>query len=189
MMTGLGRFVVATLCGLVLAGMVHIGAILAMPYFAEQDALSRLRATAASSNAEIIEANGESWLPTPDPAMAVGACAYNLEEGPLRVSARTRGLFQSISLHGRGGGVYYALTDKAAVRGALDLVVMTQRQLDQTLALEDEDEPSRDVRIVAPNRTGFVIVRVLAAYPSQRPEAAEAVRGVACTTDPLPNES
>jgi uncharacterized membrane protein len=188
-MTETGRFVVATLCGLVLAAMVHIAAILAMPYLAQADALSRLRATATSSNAEIIDADGTSWLPLPDPAMLVGACAYNLDEGPLRVSARTRGMFQSVSLHGRGGGIYYALTDRAAVRGALDLVVMTQRQLDQTLALEDEDEPSRDVRIVAPARTGFVIVRVLAAFPSQRPEAAEAVRSVACTTDPLPGES
>ncbi len=188
-MTGLGRFVIATLCGLVLAAMVHISAILVMPYFAQGDALSRLRATAASNNAEIIDADGGSWLPSPDPAVMVGACAYNLDEGPLRVSARSRGLFQSISLHGRGTGVYYALTDRAAVRGALDLVIMTQRQLDQTLAMEDEDEPSRDVRIVAPNRAGLVIVRVLAAFPSQRPEAMEAVRAVACTTDPLPNES
>jgi uncharacterized membrane protein len=187
-MTDLGRFVVATLCGLVLAGMVHIAAILAMPYFAEGDALSRLRATGAANNAALLEPDA-TWLPTPDPAVSVGACAYNLEEGPLRVSARARGLFQSISLHGRGSGVYYALTDRAAVRGALDLVVMTQRQLDQTLATEDEDDPSRDLRIVAPNRTGFVIVRALAASPSQRPEAEEAVRSVACTTDPLPNES
>ena len=187
-MTDFGRFVVATLCGLVLAAMVHIAAILAMPYFAEGDALSRLRATAAANSAELLDA-GSTWLPTPDPAVAVGACAYNLEEGPLRVSARARGLFQSISLHGRGSGVYYALTDRAAVRGALDLVIMTQRQLDQTLATEDEDEPSRDLRIVAPNRVGFVIVRALATFPSQRPEAEEAVRSVACTTDPLPNES
>jgi uncharacterized membrane protein len=188
-MIDLGRFVVATLTGLVLAAIVHIGAILAMPYFAEVDALSRLGATATNNAAEIIEAGGGGWLPAPDPAVAIGACAYNLDEGPLRVSARVRNLFQSVSLHGRGGGVYYALTDRAAVRGALDLVVMTQRQLDETLAAEDEDEPSRDVRIVAPNRTGFVIVRVLAAFPSQQPEALEAVRAVSCTTDPLPNES
>lgn len=184
-----GRLVVATLTALVLAAIVHIGAILAMPYFAEVDALSRLEATATNSAAEIVGADGEGWLPAPDPAVSIGACAYNLDEGPLRVSARTRNLFQSISLHSRGSAVYYALTDRAAVRGALDLVVMTQAQLDATLAGEDEDEPSRDVRIVAPGRTGFVIVRVLAAFPSQRPEALEAVRAVACTTDPLPNES
>ncbi|KAA2236268.1 DUF1254 domain-containing protein [Salinarimonas soli] len=188
-MTDLGRFIVATLCGLALAGMVHIGAILAMPFFAEGDALSRLRATSASNNAELLDGTAAGWLPTPDPAVMVGACAYNLDEGPLRISARARGLFQSVSLHGRGSGVYYALTDRAAVRGALDLVIMTQRQLDLTQATEDEDEPSRDLRIVAPNRTGFVIVRVLAAFPSQRAAAIDAVRAVGCTTDPLPNES
>ena len=69
------------------------------------------------------------------------------------------------------------------MRGALDLVIMTRRQLDEALASEDPDEPSRDVRIVAPGREGLVAVRVLAALPSQHEMAAEASRSVSCTID------
>ena len=61
--------------------------------------------------------------------------------------------------------MFFAVTDRAAVRGELELVVMTRRQLDEALASEDEDEPSRDVRIVAPRGEGLVIVRVARALP------------------------
>ena len=188
-MTPAGRFLLATLVGLVLAGIAHLSAILAIPWLAERDALTRLAETATADHSVVIQAaagapdNGQPWLPRPDPALAVGACAFNLAEGPVRVSARMGALFESISVHGRGTGAFYAVTDRAAVRGALDLVILTQRQLDELLAREEEDEPSRDVRIVAPTQRGFVIVRALADLPSERALADEAARSVACTID------
>ena len=45
------------------------------------------------------------------------ACAFDLEDGPVRVSTKTNALFQSLSFHARGGSVFFAVTDRAAVRG------------------------------------------------------------------------
>ena len=184
-MSWLGRFVLATICGVMLGGVVHLTAVLAMPWLAEQDAFSRLRGSVSADRSEIVSAPGQqaTWLPFPDPNVALATCAYTLDEGPVRVSARTGSLFQSLSLHGRGGGVFFAITDRAAIRGALDLVVMTRRQLDEALASEDPDEPSRDVRIISPTREGLIVVRALAAFPSQREEATDAARSVSCTID------
>jgi uncharacterized membrane protein len=186
------RFLLATVCGLVLAGIVHLAAVLALPWLGENDALAHLRETLNSDQVELVAlpggrgGPGGEWLPRPDPAAAVGACAYNLREGPARISARTGPLFQSLSAHARGGTAFYAVTDRAAVRGALDLVLLTEAQRDEILAREDEDEISRDVRVVAPGLDGYVLVRVLAGLPSQRAEAEEAARSVACTVDTLP---
>ncbi len=178
-------FLLATLCGLMLAGMTHLSAVLAIPWLAENDAFARLRSTLSADRSELVAAPGDqsTWLPYPDPNVAVATCAYSLDEGPVRVSARTGPLFQSLSFHARGGGVYFAITDRAAVRGVLEVVVMTRRQLDEALAAEDPEDPSRDVRIVSPTREGLVVIRVLAAFHSQRPEATEAARSVACTID------
>jgi uncharacterized membrane protein len=185
-MSGWGRFLLATMCGLMLAGIVHIAAVLSVPWLSEQDAFSRLRGTLAADRSEIIAAPGkETWLPHPDPAAALAACAYNLDEGPLRVSARTSPIFESLSFHARGGGIFYAVTDRAALRGVLDLVVMTRSQLDEAQANEDEDEPSHDVRIVAPRREGLVIVRAVAPFPSQREQAETAAKSVSCVTEPV----
>jgi uncharacterized membrane protein len=187
-MSDSARFLFATLCGLVLAGIVHLSAVLAMPWLSERDAFSRLRSTLTADKSEIVAAPAtrDTWLPHPDPAVAVSACAYNLDEGPVRISAKTGQMFQSLAFHAKGGGAYFAITDRAAVRGVLELVVMTRPQLDEALAEEDEDEPSTDVRIVAPRREGLVVVRVLAAFPSLREAAEEAAKSVACTIDQPP---
>lgn len=179
------RFLLATLAGLVLAGLVHLSTVFALPYLAEMDALSRLRGTMSADKSEIVAAAGDgvTWVPQHDPASAIAACAYNLDEGPVRVSARTGPMFQSLGFHARGGAVFFAVTDRAAIRGSLELVVMTRRQLDEALAREDEEDPSRDVRIVSPSREGLVIVRTVAAFPSQREAATEAAKAVSCTID------
>ena len=189
-MSGVARGAIAVLCGLVLAGLVHLAAVLAIPWLGERDAFSRLRPTVSAERSELVAAPGgrATWLPSPDPAVAVAACGYNLDEGPVRISARTGALFQSLSFHARGGGVFFAVTDRAAVRGSLDLVLMTRAQLGEALAQEDEDDPSRDVRVVAPNRDGLVIVRVLAGLPSQRPDAEASASSVSCTIDLEPSE-
>ncbi|AWN46572.1 hypothetical protein DK419_09815 [Methylobacterium terrae] len=204
-MTPLGRFVLATLCGLVLAGLVHVATVLAIPYLAAGDALARSRATLANDTSVLVHAAetggaadaapaeaapgqpapgqpAEGWLPRQDPAVAVGICAYDLDDGPVRITAETGPLLETIALHGRNGA-YYAITDQAALRGTVELVIMTRRQFDEALATADEDERNRDVRIVAPSREGFVSVRVLAALPSQQAQANEAARSVSCTID------
>ena len=138
-----------------------------------------------SENATLISSPGgePTWLPLPDPALAIAACAFNLEDGPARITAHPGQSFLSLSLHSKTSGVFFAVTDRAAIRGELELVVMTQRQLDEARAEEDENEPSRDVRIVAPSEQGFAIIRVAASIPSLRPAAIAVAKEVSCTVD------
>jgi uncharacterized membrane protein len=184
-MRGFSRFLIATFCGLVIAIGVHIVAILASPHLAEHDAYAKVESTLAADKAQIVSAPGgeNTWLPRPDPAAAVATCAFDLRNGPMHVSAKTGPLFLSFSFHKESGGVFFAVTDRAAVRGELEIVAMTARQLDEARAAEDENEPSRDVRIVAPEQRGFVIVRVVAPTPSQRPQAEESAKAVSCMSE------
>lgn len=191
-----GRILLATLCGLVLAGLVHIAVVLAIPGLSEADALSRARTGRNLGHPMAVHtlatgedpAPAEAWLPIPDPAVAVGVCAYDLADGPMRVSARAGALMLSLAVHGRRGA-FYAVTDQAAVRGALDLVILTRAQYDEALANEDENDVSRDVRIVATEAEGYVVVRVIAALPSQRPGANAAVQAVSCAADDAVEEA
>ena len=56
-------------------------------------------------------------------------------------------------------------------------------QYDEALASEDENQVNRDVRIVAPEREGYAVVRVIAALPSQSAMANDAVDAVSCSID------
>jgi uncharacterized membrane protein len=184
-MTNLNRFLIATMTGLVLAAGVHIASILASPHLADQDAFAKILPTLTADKAQIISApgGGNTWMPLPDPAVAVSACAFDLRNGPMRVASPTGPNLLSFSFHEESGGVFFAVTDRAAVRGELEIVAMTARQLDEARAAEDENDPSRDVRIVAPEPRGFVIVRVTAPSTSQRQQAEDAAKAVSCVTE------
>jgi len=184
-MKGITRFLLATLCGLLMAAGVHIAIILAAPAFAENDAFAHVQDTLSEDQAQIVSAPGgtSTWLPRPDPATAVAVCAFDLSDGPVRVTAKTGAELLSFAFHSKTRGVFFAITDRAALHGELELVVMTQRQLDEARAAEDENDPSRDVRIVAPQEQGFVVVRVAAPLPSMRAQAEQRAKAVTCTVD------
>jgi uncharacterized membrane protein len=181
------RLVLASLCGLVLAAITHISVILAIPHMAQNDAFSRLSATANGEKAELIAKPGtlDSWPPDLDPNTATGACAYTLEDGPVRIMLRSANLPQILSFHAKGGGVFFAITDKAALKGVLEVVIVTKAQLDKLKSLDDEEAPSRDIRILAPLSEGLAIIRALALFPSQREEAETLVQAMSCTVDAM----
>ncbi len=165
--------------GLVLGAIVHLVVVLQVPAFAGRDAYGRLAPLSGGGNAQLVPRDAD--LPFTDPAIAIGVCAFDLAQGPIRVATAGAGSFQSLSFHTPGGLVFYALTDRASVRGAIDIALMTKRQLDETLAREDEDEPVRELRIVAPDSRGLVVARALAPFPSLLPRAEAAVQSVVCT--------
>lgn len=176
------RFALATLAGLVLAGIVHIVTVLLIPQMSTHDAASAYMALGAGGKAELIRAEkpGLAALRDADPATVTAVCSYDLAAGPMRVLARTGSLPLGLSLHRRGGGVVYAITDRAAIRGTLEFVVMTEAQLDERLATDEEGETTRELRVVSDTEQGLLVVRVLVERPSDRTEAQALATGVAC---------
>ena len=77
------------------------------------------------------------------------------------------------------------MTDLAAQQGKIDVVVLTPEQLEIVEADDDEDDPSQDLRLIAPETKGFVVISALAAYPGERPEAEERVKSVACGVEQI----
>lgn len=179
---GIRRFVLLTTAGLVLAGIVHIVTILVVPMLAERDASSAYAMLGANGRAELVTPQPGA-LPAmldADPASVSAVCGYDLSAGPMRVVARAGSLPLGLTLHRRGGGVVYAITDRAAIRGMLEFVVMTQDQLDERLAKDEEGETSRELRVVSDTQQGLVVARVMVPHDFDRGEAEALATGVAC---------
>ena len=171
---------------LALGALVHLATILAIPYFASRDAFSRLEPLGAVNATVLLEAAGPTHriFPYADPAVASAICRYDLRDGPVRVTALiARSGFASLSLHSRPGSVFYALTDKAAVRGRLEALVLTAAQLRVVAAKDSEDDPSQDLRIVSPSVEGFAMVRAFSEQPSLYPQAEADARSLHCVTE------
>lgn len=173
----LGRFVWLTLAGLTLAGIVHIISILMIPSMADRDAATLFAELGEKGHADLV---AKSLILDSDPFTVTAVCGFDLTGGPFRISARAGVVPLSLSVHRPGGGVSYAITDRAAVRGLIEFVIMTPRQLEDRLARDDEEETVRELRVVSPEDSGILVARSLVRRPSDRPEAEALVKGVAC---------
>jgi len=175
----LKRLAIPILAGLVLGGIVHLVAVLIMPYFAEQDAYARL-ATVGSINmvAQIDDPDPfGAVLPDTDPAFVSAVCLYDLSMGPLKVRVPTTEDYTSISFYTRHGLPFYAINDRSAGRRVIELDLMNPAQ---KAALPENDEVTAADRLVveSPENEGIVLFRALAREKSTR-EAVRARLGAA----------
>jgi uncharacterized membrane protein len=84
------------------------------------------------------------------------------------------------SFHGRYGQTFYSMTDRSALRGRIDVVIATRDQLDDIEANDAEDELPQELRLEAPTRQGFILLRALAERPSLMGEARERLASLSC---------
>ncbi len=177
--------------GLVLGAIVHLASMLAVPALAARDADARLAALAPRHVLTVLPPPGDPAsngldIPERDPAAVMAVCRFDVTSAPLRLRAAASDTFLSLAFHSPGKGVFYALTDRSAARGQIDVIVVTQRQLEALQAGDPEDEPVRELRLLAPSPTGFVSIRALALEPGQMAEAEATVRAVQCGPEAMP---
>lgn len=194
-MNALDRFlagvllVLATAC---VAGIVHIVAILALPLLAASDAYTRLSNITTPARLQLLPrpTPGSQLLPFSDPAMVRGACLYDLSMAPLRlVGTIDSDRLLTLSFRTRNGLVFFSLTDHAAVRGELNILVVSPSQLEELEASSSEDEePSQELRLVAPALQGFILVDALVALPGEWTGAEERIRQIRCEAEPKSEE-
>lgn len=174
------------LIALIFAGLVHLSTVLAMPWLAMRDGFSRINGLVADNTMTVIpEAQIQAALPFADPALAVAACRYVLDKGPVRIRVAVGQAPLALLLLRKGAGIYSSVTDKAATQGILEVVVATQEQLDQITELDVDDEPVQEIRVVSADETGLVIVRGLVPMPSQRADIEALVGGATCEVERL----
>lgn len=168
--------------------MVHFVVVLLAPYVAVRDAFARLAPLGALNETVLLPraSPAEMKFPYADPAVAMAFCRYDLASGPIRVSAPAGRSFSSISFHTRRGLVFYSLTDKAATHGVVDAVLGTAAEVRALAAHDDEESPSRDLRVAAPAREGYVVIRVFSEFPSLYPEAEAEAKRLTCKPEHVP---
>lgn len=178
---------------LLIAGIVHIVSVLLMPAVAPQTAYARLlRAVGDTPTEGLVKlataAPGAEPLPFEDPAFAEGVCVYDLSRGLLRVSTPADGAdFLALSFHSGGGRLYHAITDRAAIKGKIDIVIGDEKQMDALQGAADE-APPQEVRLTSPTKRGFVLVRAFAKRAMDQTRARERLDAVRCARFDPPKE-
>lgn len=172
------------------AGLTHLAAILLLPQVATRDAYDLLAARGLGSNRMRLLPSarpGDTLIPYRDPAAVQGLCFFDLGAGPVRVRTKVdEGRLLSLSFRTRDGRVFYSMTDRAALRGSIDILLVTPAQLEIVASGDDEDAGlPEELRMKTPAATGLMVATVLVARPAERAEAEARIRAIECRPEPL----
>ena len=181
------RLLFTIIAGVLLGGIVHLVAVLALPRIATQDAYSRLTPMTKLNAVTQLPLADPSNAPMPfmDPAFAVAVCRYDLANAPLKLTTPVGQAYTSVSFYTRFGVAYYAINDRAAGRRVIELELMTAEQRSQ---LPDDEEVTAADRLIveSPTQTGLVVLRALSPEPSSLPVARGILAAAQCRPNPQP---
>lgn len=178
------RLLYVLLIGIVGAGIVHIAVLLLLPQFSERDAWSSLAEAADVYKAVRIDAADGSppIVKAVDPLFHAAACRFDLDEGPVRLSAPGAVPFWSVSIYNRAGQNVYSFNDRATEKGALDFVVLTSEQMIEVRKAMPEDF-QKSIFVQVPVGEGMVVIRSFVPDPTWEEATSEFLARVACAKE------
>ena len=168
--------------GLVLAGLIHIVAVLTLPMLAPKNAQARLAALGPANT--MIElpaaAPGRQVMPMMAPDVRYAFCRFDLANGPVRLRAAVADDLWLIALYTPEGDNFYSVVGADMKRAAIDLVIAAADQTVEEAGV-DAPETSDDVVVVnSPVTEGIALIRAPLAGPSRASRAEQALKTTFC---------
>ena len=168
--------------GLVLAGLIHVVAVLTLPMLAPRDAQARLAALGPANTMIQLPAAapGRQVMPMMAPDVRYAVCRYDLSKGPVRLRARIADGLWLIAFYTPLGENFYAVAGADMKESEVDLIIAT---VDQTVAEVGVDSPEAFDNVVvvsSPVVEGIALIRAPLAGPSRSAEAERALKATYC---------
>ena len=172
------------------AGLTHLVAVLLLPDVATRDAYDLLAAHGYGRDGMSVlppARPGDTLIPFRDPAAVQGLCFFDLAKAPFRIRTKVEeGRLLTLSFRTRDGRIFYSMTDRAALRGSIDIRLVTPAQLETVADGDDEDAGlPEELRLKAPATAGLIVATALIARPGGRADAEARIKAIECKPEPL----
>ncbi len=168
--------------GLVLAGLIHIVAVLTLPSLAPKNAQARLAALGPANTMIVLPpaSPGKQALPMMAPDVLYAFCRFDLTNGPVRLNATIADDLWLFGLYSDEGDNFYAVAGADLKKHAVKFVIVAP---DQTVEESGVDSPetSDEILVVnSPVTEGIAMIRAPLKGPSRAQRAAEALKATSC---------
>lgn len=168
--------------GLIGGGIIHIGAVLGLARFVDPDHLTRFSAFGPANRFNPLPRVTPTSQPLPllDPSFAHALCRFSVAAEPLRIRVAPPDRLWTMALYDRRGVNVYHLNDRVGEGRAVELLVMTARQVARLRENPPEDLDSLTVVEWPGTPEGAALLRVYAPTPASRADAAETLKNARC---------
>lgn len=178
----MARIFYTILVGLVGAALIHIIVLLMIPSYAKQGLWQALAGRAELYQMVPFDATepGQSHLPgTGDPLFTAIACRFDLEDGPLHLQSEKTTSFWSLSIRNPAGLSVYSLNERVSRDGKLDIVILTEQQMDGFKTDLDE-RFSNSILIETELGDGIAVLRAFQKDQTVADEVASFLKNSTC---------
>lgn len=169
------------LIAIVLGGLIHIAAVLALPSVAPKNAFARLKPLGeANVMIELPPVKpGEETMPMQAPDVRYAFCRYDLSAGPVRLSAVVPDDLWLIAFYTPRGDNFYAVSGADMRRGRVDMII---NETGQPVPEAEGDAPEEQEVVVveSPLKEGIAMIRAPLSGASRSARTAEALNAATC---------
>lgn len=154
-------FWLAVPAAFVLAGLIHVAAVLAMPYLAPRTAWERLSALADSNEMLILPAATpeHQTLPLMAPDVRYAVCRFDISGGPVRLSTQIADDVWMIAFYTPGGQNFYTISGGELKRDKIEIVISSESEAIFEVGASILDEIDDLVVVASPERQGIAVIR------------------------------
>nr|WP_321457702.1 DUF1254 domain-containing protein [uncultured Cohaesibacter sp.] len=171
---------------LIVAAIIHIATIFALPYFAENDIGHRALQLGPLNRVHVISDPVEATELSADldPTFAYGLCRADVSNSPVMLKGRLPSDFWSLDYVDQRGRSQFSLTNQISGSN-VNAVLATKGQ--QRLISEQPDLVDETAIVIsATHPKGILLVRVMVSSERDRSDIAQAIQNLSCK--PLWNE-
>jgi uncharacterized membrane protein len=168
--------------GLVLAGLIHIMAVLMLPMLAPRNAHARLAALGpANTMIELPAAGpGRQVMPMMAPDVRYAFCRFDLTNGPVRLRATVADELWVIALYTPEGENFYSVPGADMKRAEIDLIIAGADQTVEEAGVDAPESSDNVIVVNSPVAEGIALIRAPLAGPSRANQVERALRSTAC---------
>jgi len=168
---------------LLLGGIVHIVATIAVPLFSSGHALARLRDTLPANRMVLLPppAPGNQPLPFLTPDALYAMCRYDVSVDSLMVTAAMAQAGWTLSLHTPQGDNFYVMPAQETRRSDVSLTVVPSAERLGEFVATPRRVSDQETLVASPSWEGLVVVRAPLKGLAWRTETEAALRRATCT--------
>jgi uncharacterized membrane protein len=160
------RIVFAIITGLFGAALLHLVIILALPHFTGKDAETRVIAEGDPNNFYLLSSTyDDAGLSNSDPFVRTAVCSFDLEDGPVRFTAKGSVPFWSIAVYDGASNEVFSMNDRTSVGGALDVLAASPIKLTELRKALPADL-QQTILVEMNHSEGYAVLRTLAPQAS-----------------------
>lgn len=172
-------WIAASLC---FGGIIHIIAILSLPYVAERDAWARLSAISSVNQMYVLPpvTEGTAPLPMMSPDVSYAFCRFDLSQGNVLMQPDLPAATWMLAIYTRYGENFYFLTGAEAKRKELRLLLVPRERLARETVSEKTEEGEEQIIVITPSLTGIILVHAPVRSKAFIAETIDALQDITC---------